>query len=688
MKKRKIMALVLTLALALSGAIPVYAGNDNSKDMEKALLSVKKVIEIPANYGKFSYNFVKSNQSDKETNIWKFSWTKEDDKGRISAEVDENGLMISYGKYNADQTKGIGKLTYEAGQKTGRVFLSKVMPQLEKEMKLTSENMKGTAGSYQYSYKLYKNEVPADFVSATVTVDKFSNEVINYRVEEDSTFTGTLPDKNGVMSQGAVKDLLLSQGAVEMKYFSYYDENTTKIHIYPAYVLIDNNLPIDAKTGIKVNLANNIDYLVSGKGGDSSSYASNKESARDSQLTKVEIEAMAKVNQLLSLDDAKKQAQSFLNQTGYGTTDVKGMNLSEEYIEKGKYFWKIYFEQGSMNINAKTGELNSFYMYDRDEQRGSIITEKVAQEKGETFIKSVLSDEKWKEMKLVENNNQAIPYNSDTPTNYTFSYQRMVNGIPFDSNFVQVNINSATGKVEGYSLDWYDQVKFPNVDKVISPSAAYDVINKTGKMELAYVKNDKGETALVYKFVNHTSFYVDSINGSRVSYNGKEYTENVIPEYTDITGHWAEKTINTLRESGYYIEGTQFSPNSKIKQEAFLRYLFAEPSQAGFNKAEFYEMLNDKGVLLYNEQAPGKEVTRQDAAKIIIRYLGQEKAASYTTIYKNMFTDSVDKNYIGYAALSNAFQIIKGDPKGRFNGHNFITNAEAATIIYRTLDVK
>ncbi|MEG2199635.1 MAG: S-layer homology domain-containing protein [Anaerovorax sp.] len=684
MKKKKIIPLLLALSLVFSGVIPVYAASNDSKGMEKALVSAKKVITIPSDYKKFSYNFMEQWEEKGEPAVWRFNWAREDGKGGISATVDEQGILTSYNKYDNEKKQGISTLNYESGQKTAADFLNKAAPQQAKEMKLTDTDGKSSVDSYWYHFSLYKNEIPVDSVRASLLVDKFSNEVISYRMEGDSTLTGVLPDKNGVIGEDAAKALWLTKGAVQLKYFSGYDSKGASIFVFPAYALKDENFAIDAKTGETVSLEKNVAGFAKEAGGEKA--MADQGGNRESPLTEVEIAAIEKVNQLLSKEDAEKKAQAYLSQLGYSGY-VKSAALEEDYAEKGKFYWSLYLEQGTVRLNAKTGELITFYINEDESKKNTAISEKMAQIQGEAYIESVLNQDKWKDMKLIENKNTALRLKNYAPENYSFQYERMVNGVPFDSNGVQVTVNKWTGKVESYSLDWYDNVTFPSIDKAVTPEKAFDVFNKTGKMQLVYVKDDKNENRLVYQFENHIEFYVNALDLKKCDFGGKPFVEAGIPRYTDIAGHWAEKTINTLRENGYYVEGTKFFPNEKISQEAFLRYLYA-PIQASYDSSEFYELLDDKGILLKNEQAPKKELTRQGAAKLVIRYLGQEKAASHGNIYKNMFTDTVDKNYMGYAALCNAFQIIKGDKKGRFNGNNPITNGEAATIIYRTLEAK
>jgi len=199
---------------------------------------------------------------------------------------------------------------------------------------------------------------------------------------------------------------------------------------------------------------------------------------------------------------------------------------------------------------------------------------------------------------------------------------------------------------------------------------------------------NEGETALVYDFTYAVGgFLIDPANGAKLGWDGKPYKETSMPEYTDIKGHWAESTIKKLLENGYYLEGEKFNPSEKITQISYLRYLYS-PIQAYYDDEEFYKMLVNDKIIKENEKTPTLALTRQDAAKYVVRYLGQGKSAEHPEIFINPFKDKITESYKGYAAICYGMKVMRGDKNGRFNGTNQVTNAEAATIIYNALQVK
>ena len=222
----------------------------------------------------------------------------------------------------------------------------------------------------------------------------------------------------------------------------------------------------------------------------------------------------------------------------------------------------------------------------------------------------------------------------------------------------------------------------------MSASAAHDIFAADKGFGLKYVMAENDKVALAYGYINSETYYLDPFTGQQLGYDGNAYKKQTERSYSDISGKWYETIVTKLLNNGYFIDSDTFSGNSQITQEGFLRYLYA-PEQSWYDGSDaFYEMLEAYDIVTKSERAPTQLLTRQDAAKFAIRYAGQGLSAKHYEIYKNQFTDSIQEEYMGYAALAKAFGIMSGDAKGRFNGTNILTNAEAAVIIYNTLELE
>lgn len=70
--------------------------------------------------------------------------------------------------------------------------------------------------------------------------------------------------------------------------------------------------------------------------------------------------------------------------------------------------------------------------------------------------------------------------------NYIYEYQRVENGVAFPENTVQVNVNSITGEVNAFYLNWLYGAKIPSKTTEITKEEATKLIEKNMKMKLVY----------------------------------------------------------------------------------------------------------------------------------------------------------------------------------------------------------
>lgn len=682
---KKILSILVALSLVLASAVPVLAENTDSKGLEKAILQVKNVVMIPSDYKDFQYSSNSYDENGRKVTVWYLNWNNSDYSGGISATCEDGGYLINFNKYDNKPKEGLGAVNKDAAQKNAAAFLAKVRPDMASELKLMDDNNYSNSDRHLFDYKLVKNGAIVGYVDANVEVDKYSGEVTGYNFTGSGEQMTGFPDANGVIGLDAAKQAYLDKIKVALNYYSNYDYNKRTLTIFPAYSVSNNTAKaINAKTGEAVPLYNDMTvYPMSGYGG-----AKNQASTADakSDFTTEELDAIDGVSGLIT----KENAESILRGKIPGlasSAKVTSTSLSKNYAEKDKYQWEIGFDGAYGVVNAKTGDLMSFYVYDLGTKKGTKITEAKAKEKAEAFIKQ-LEPDKFTQSRYYENPTYYMDKINPGTTDFSFNYYRQVNGIDFIGNGFSVIVDKDTGTITHYDCTWFDNVTFPAIDNVISPDKAFDAINVSGKMGLMYKKVNEGETALVYDFTNPAGNYlIDPSNGAKIGWDGKPYKETATPEYSDIKGHWAEGTIMKLLENGYYLQGEKFNPNQKINQLSFLRYLYS-PIQTYYDDDDFYKMMINDKIVKDGEKAPTAMLTRQDAAKFVVRFLGQGKAAEHPEIFINPFQDKVSDAYKGYAAICYGLKVMQGDKNGRFNGTNQVTNAEAATIIYNALQVK
>ncbi len=679
----------MAISLILTSAIPAFAADTTtSKGLEQAILQVKNIITIPSDYKNFQYSSNTYEENGKNISVWYLNWNNDDYSGGISATGEDGGYLINYSKFSNKPKEGLGTMSREAAQKKAEAFLAKVRPDVASKLRLMPNTNYNNGDRYYFNYKPYINDAIVSFVDVNVEVDRYNGEVVGYNYTGSAEDLSKLPDTTGVIGLEAAQKAYLEKIKVNLSYYSNYDYNKRILTVFPAYSGSNREgKAIDAKTGEPVDLYN--DYIYYGDMGGGGAMKTASSNASDSQLTQEELNAITGLSNLITKDKAESALRNTI--PGLASNEkVLSTSLTKNYVEKDKYQWEIGFDGAYGVVNAKTGEVTSFYIYNEDSRSGhSGLSEESARAKADAFIKK-MAPEKFEQSRFYESPNiRLYKLDSSNVTDYSFNYYRQVNGVDFIGNGFTVIVNKDSGMVTNYDCTWYDNVTFPSIEKVITPEDAFKTINTNGKMGLMYKKiNDRKTVALVYDFtVPANDYLIDPVNGTKLGYDGKAYKETALPEYTDIKGHWAEAKILKLLENGYYLQGEKFNPSQKINQLSFLRYLYS-PIQMYYDDNDFYDMMINDKIIKKEEKAPTAAMTRQDAAKFVVRYLGQGKAAEHPEIFNNPFKDKVTDAYKGYAAISYGLKVMQGDKNGRFNGTNQVTNAEAAVIIFNALQVK
>lgn len=688
MKKKRIIGGILTVCLLLSTmCVPAFAAEEDSKGLEQAIIGAKKIITVPDNYTDFTHNSSERETGSGKVRVWRLNWgEKEENNGFVSASIGEDGYLYEYNKYNGDKGfSGLAQVAKEKAKVSAEEFLEKAIPEYAKQMKEINQNYNIPSNEeYNFTFQKFVNEIPVNFITINVGVNKYNGEVTSFYGGNPEIKGLQYPTTEGIIEASAAEKAYIEKLGVDLKYYSYYDYNKKKMNIFAGYS-IDNskNSAIDAKTGQEVSISKEDpiydiqkDYI----GGTVSDKGLTKNSE---QLTKEETDAVKNIANLIT----KEKAESILKQTSdIITSDMKVLDssLNKNYINE-RYTWNIAFENAYGEVDAESGEVLSVRSYNYNNSGSKSISKSEAKNIAEEFLKKI-TPTKFAQTKYKENENRLLKIDVVEEGNiFYFNFVRQVNGIEFSSNSLSIEVDKTKGKVIGYINDWYDNITFPSVSEAMSKEAAFNKIKELSGFGLQYNMIDKAKVGLVYNLKNISEAYIiDPVSGIRLDFMGQAYKENKLPEYTDISGHWSEKTVKELLENGYYIDGEKFNPNMNITQINFFKYMYS-PIRNSYTDDQFYDMLIQSGVIKKEEKAPNSFVSNQDVAKFIIRYLGHDKIATHSEIFINPFKDNIEEQYKGYAAMCYALNIIKGDRNGNFNGARNISNAEAATIIYNLI---
>lgn len=736
--QRRALALLVIPALMVQLALiptPAWAGESPKEvaqvtgeagqiSLEQALGIVKSQFTIPAEFVKFTSGFNVYN----DHQAWVLSWNSPDQGkgGSFNAQVD----ALSGAILNMNLWKNPGKsgpslqlpLIQEDEAKAKAIeLITKLAKDKMPELQLVPSNQAvmplTSYGPVNYTFRWQRmlNGVAFPNNGITVQIKASSGEPASYNL---NWLKVNAPDPKGVISPERTEQIFKSQPYLELRYF-------TPAPIRPlaagekqeVRLVYEPNGPfasgiIDALTGEPLKPGEGSGYYGYDKGGMGGIPAGsvNQKAAELSPEEQAEIE---KTGKLISKDVAVAAVKRWVEVPE--NLVLSNVNLGTDWSSANTRVWSLNWnspkpdEKGPQymyaRVNAATSELMSFnlsfpYGPDNGEKKG--MDRKAAQAVAEGFLKQI-QPQRFGEVKFVDQ--PVFPgkygYNGNPEG---FSYYRLVNGIPFYGNGLNVTVDTATGKVVGYNLNWAN-LDFPSPEGILNTQAAVGKFLTARPLTLVYVLRETSvepvkssepgkatELRLVYQPLaqNDVTFSntLDARSGEFLDYMGRPSAQ--MPkayQFKDIQRNFAEKEIRMLGQAGIFGEyGDVFHPQEAVTVIALLRAMYtakngmyapAQPSDE-----EILQSAKNEGWLTEDLSATAM-VNRETFTRIMVRFLKLEPIAKLQGIYQVPYTD-IDPNFYGYAALTQGIGILTV-PGKTFNRVQAVTRAEAAYALIKAL---
>lgn len=688
---KKTIALILSVVLVLTMALPAFAATD-TKEIEKVILSVKDRIGDTDAYKEFrsSINTVDG------ASVYQLVWSTNDDDGyrMMRVDVTESGIITDY--YNSDEQRiysdkpSVRKTDRKEAFEKAKVLAAAFNPSAANEIVLVNDTDVNSLYDTGFTFGLKRVVNGVDVIGDTgyITVNEDVSKILTYSL--NYTENAAFDSKDSIISADDAKNAYAEKCGLKMEYRSKYDRDGKKLVIYPAFVEKNSEYVISALTGEAVTL-NSFDYIMNRFNG--AGAAQDSSSTKEAGLSEAEIGELSNISGLKSKEEG---IEIIKNNPYIGLKD--GMNVTEYTVRKkwntdSEYVASYYFADESykntlsVTMNALTGEITDFWKNSEDEKDEKATLTRADADAKLTAAAAELAGDKFAEFK--EDENEVSDEDFAKSVRYSKSYTRMVNGIPFSDDGLNISINLATGEILSYGLT-YTSAEFPSLDSALSESQAIEKLFEQIPFELSYrlnVRDDRTrEFKLVYDF-SENYILLDAFTGDAINYN-REPIEKPFTGYTDISGHYAEKIINTLAEYGIRTEGDKFTPDAEITQGAFLKMIDSVFFRGGVvclnEKSSYdYSSLIRNGITDKKDIDESAPVTRMDAAKFLIRAMGAEEYAKLDGIYASPFNDVTDSK--GYVCLLYGMKVVNGDENGNFNPNTHLTFADAAVLIYNYL---
>jgi hypothetical protein len=436
--------------------------------LEKAISTVKDNFNIPQEYTKFTSGLNMDNQRQS----WSLNWSPPDQPGgNFSAQVDAStGEIISMNNWKNNPKPGpivqIPSIQASAAQDIAvKLVTSLANSKLAELQLLPMDNTNiplsnyGPVG-YTVRWQRLVNDIPFANDGITVQVNTLDGEIMSYAM--NWTPLTQIPAANGVISPSKAEECFQNAPILELQYFTPPPmrplSSGEKQDIKLVYQL-NNSYPsgaIDALTGepVKVNYGDYYGYSSKGRYGgmgDAMSVPQHEAAV----LTPAEQTEIAKSTQLISQDEAVAAVNRWVSIPD--TLVLRGSNLGTGGLSEDSRVWNLNWNDSenkpeeqpqymSARVDAVTGELLGFDLsYPGPNTDKPVIERNQAQTIAEDFIQQIQTSH-FKEIKLLDD---SLPMDKGYSDNglQRFNYYRVVNGIPYHGNGINITVGTVSKKL-------------------------------------------------------------------------------------------------------------------------------------------------------------------------------------------------------------------------------------------------
>ncbi len=673
LKKYLFVFLILILPVMFFGA------NVNSPKitLQSAIKIAKTYFDVPASFTNFSFNY---NTYDDHQD-WNLSWSMPQingESGSMNITInasDGNIESMNYWSQSQNQPKYVlPKISRNQARKIAEDFLNRIDANKVKELIHLNNSDQivplNLPQSYVFEWERVVNGIPFLNDGIQISVDDQTGRIIGYQMNwTDQNF----PYPSDVLNPQQAKSAFLSDNLLTLEYYplqSTYDSTAIL-----AYNLSDQaNGAIDAVTGKPVKLEKgqwlNWGYFSDVvNGGFKAPTGKNR-----NQITG---ENYKFIDEKTAIDNLKKviEIPSDLELTSANLS----YNPNDTRIVWNLYWWNQNEARAtitgtitsvSAGIDAINGSVDRLYVnYQNPSPKATRLNENEAQEIAQAFLKKA-QPEYFSQTKL----NPQAGYKPQG--SYNFVYNRIVNGIPFPANNIEITV-SDFGMVTSYGSDW-SEIAFESKEGIIPLMTAKEIFLDYRPLVLDYIKVDNQNNStstikLVYLPVIRNTLVSNLLNaktGEPMNWDGKPIDQNSRAyHFMDVGSTGYATDLSYLGQAGLFGEYRDlFMPYQKITVLDFLRNLLAVK-----NGAYYADSLSSKQImntakyddLIPSTIKPEDFLDKATLSEIMVRFLGLKVAAQ---IY-------------GYQTLAEKLGIVPD------SSSTYVTRLEAALAMIKAIEL-
>lgn len=710
MGKHKITGGLLVIVMLVVFFPTTLVAAETKVSLENAILTARSHFDIPEAFDNFRSEF----ESNSQRQCWSLNWSDEESqKGNLHIQVDAtSGEIISMHlwtpeKEQADYNKviSLNQARAAAREAVKRLAANRFESLQAVETREPVPLNKYGPITYRFFWQRYANGVIVTGDGVSIEIDGRTGKVTGY----DLNWTAT--DLSGItkaISPEQAHQIFQRENFLQKQYLTASpvrplnkeDKNSPRL-VYKIYH--PSNGVIDAISG-QPFIPEQQKYSAADGMGMS---AGMKEASREenTRLTPQEVQEMEKIKKLITREQAVDKVNHWVN-IPLGA-QLETWHLLRDWYDQDQWYWNLRWEREAdgnrgafsmwARVNAFTGQLQSFNIYEEDNNQPGDMDRKRAAGVAEEFIKGI-EPQLSRQVKLDPYTENIIVKQKPQPRQWSFDFIRQVEGISCPGEGIRVEVSTADGKITSYNLTWSES-EFPPAVKSMNQAQAEQVFLEYAPLTLCYIKvyNNRGshDLKLVYRPLQALGqpelASIDAVSGEKLSWEGKPVSQYPTSlSFSDIAGHYAEKEIRLLGQAGLMGEyGAQFRPGESISLITFLRAMLGASdglySINGWDDESILKRCREKG-WISGEVNPQEQVSREMLIKTIIRSLQLDYIAG-KNIFVNPFPEDAtvtDANR-GYVALAQVLGFLR--PGTDFNGLETITRGETAYSLARSLQV-
>lgn len=685
----------------------VKIAKEKAKEIAKA--TVKSYFNIEIDESKFTQriNLNTSNYNGKQNSSWSINWELYNMEKNINIGVTlnaETGEVIQANNYDrkVNEENAVPTITVKEAEKISDEFIKRIDPKKFKESIKKDYNSSGYYGStnYNFNYVNKVNGIEFEGNSIGIEIDGVKGTIVSYykNWNEDLKF----PEIKDIVDNKIAVEAYKKEAKMNLKYVAFsqnYSDFENKKDIKLLYnTEFINGYLLDAKNGKILNPYNSSNGIV---------IKDLTEKEKEDFYKKAIV--VAPREKAIEEVEAKKIIGSFISKLygeGYVIKDLGYQEYAQGQGNSPTKMWNAYFskgesgkydESGNVSINALTGEILNCNKYSDEynkmsEKFKAKLTWEEAYAKAIDIVAKYYPD-KVKQIKTEQShyNDNSNAYDKMEERNYYFNFTRLEKGIEYNENSISVGISAVTSDLNNLNCNWNKDVKFPEAKNVISKEDASEILFNKYKPVLVYTQIDKSknpekpelEMKVAYKLSDNNGMYdytnIDAFTGKFISYSGENIDQNIGLFKAIIKDSKAEKELSILAARGL-IETIDFKLDKKVTQIDLIKmlvnargyrpYMIEKTADLKFSNIakgdanyKYLQMAISYGIMENsNGEFIGEQlVTREELAKILVKFTNYSKLAQHSELFKSNYGDTskISKDNLGYIAIAEAFGFIK-----------------------------